>query len=68
MEVTMTKNRKIKVNAAKCMKCGDFLISKDPDVVLYCECGTIWIGGGTDKILRGGAMTFLHEMAVVERM
>lgn len=65
--MTLQKNRVIEFNAAQCRKCGKIMISNNPDMVAYCSCGSVWIGGGRERLLRGGELSFLNEMAVWTR-
>ncbi len=57
----MIKERKILENKATCRRCGDTLISTDPNKILYCNCLAIHVSGGTRKTLRGGTLVFLEE-------
>lgn len=57
----MTKGRKIVENKVRCKRCGDTLVSTDPDKIVYCTCLAVNISGGLDKTLRGGTLNFLEE-------
>jgi hypothetical protein len=57
----LIKGRKILVNKARCTRCGDTLVSTDPDKIVYCTCLAVHISGGTRKTLRGGTLNFLEE-------
>lgn len=62
---SLVKGRKIIENKVKCRCCGSYLNSTDPDVVLYCRCGSIWISGGLEKTLRGGELAYTEEHSVL---
>ena len=57
----MVKGRKIAENKARCRRCGDTLVSTNPDKILYCSCLAIHVSGGTRNTLRGGTLVFLEE-------
>jgi hypothetical protein len=40
------------------------LNSVNPDDILYCRCGEVWISGGLVKTLRGGELAFTEEQSV----
>jgi hypothetical protein len=60
----LVKGRKILVNKVRCRKCGTVLNSVNPDDILYCRCGEVWISGGLIKTLRGGELAFTEEQSV----
>ena len=57
----MIKGRKIVENKAHCRRCGDTIVSTDPDRTIYCSCLAVCISGGKYKTLRGGDLVFLEE-------
>ena len=57
----LIKGRKILENKVHCKRCGDTLVSTNPDKIVYCTCLAINISGGLDKTLRGGTLVFLEE-------
>ena len=61
--IRMTKGRKILKNKARCKRCGDTLISTDPEQILYCSCLAINTSGGCKKTLRGGELVFIEELS-----
>jgi len=61
--IRMVKGRKILKNEARCKRCGDTLISTDPEKILYCSCLGIHTSGGNRKTLRGGALVFVEELS-----
>ena len=42
----------ILLNAARCAKCGDVLVSKTRHDFKFCKCGSIAVDGGTDYLKR----------------
>jgi len=44
----------ILINKAKCLQCGDILISKDAAKMEVCSCGSLEIGGGSHFVARKG--------------
>jgi hypothetical protein len=60
----LIKGRKIVENKARCTRCGDTLVSTNPDKIVYCTCLAIHISGGTRKTLRGGTLNFLEERSI----
>ena len=50
--------RFVKVNKAKCLHCGDMLISESdkPSEVVTCGCGRLRISGGSTSMLRSGIL------------
>ena len=57
----LIKGRKILENKVRCKRCGEILVSTNPDKIIYCACLAIHISGGLDKTLRGGTLNFLEE-------
>lgn len=47
----MTEDRLV-VNRAKCLKCGDTLISKHGHDFVTCSCGSLSVDGGQDYLKR----------------
>lgn len=43
-------------NAAHCMKCQDFIVSKHRHDFVSCQCGAIFVDGGQEYLRRGGEM------------
>lgn len=50
--------RFVKVNKAKCLHCGDILISQAeaPSEKVSCSCGRLNISGGATSMLRSGIL------------
>jgi hypothetical protein len=44
----------LKLNKAKCLVCGDILISKESNKLEVCSCGELSIGGGLYFLERRG--------------
>ena len=44
---------KIKLNAAKCLKCNQVIESLHVHDFVRCKCGNIFVDGGTSYIRRG---------------
>ncbi len=61
---TMKKGRKIVENKVRCKRCGDILVSTDPNKTIYCSCLAIHVSGGRRKTLRGGDLVFIEEHSV----
>lgn len=40
------------INAAKCLKCGDTIRSKDKRDYVYCKCGNLSVDGGSWHLSR----------------
>lgn len=55
----------VKVNKAKCLDCGDILVSKETNVLLTCSCGGLQIAGGQHFVERRGTGNYkeLSQMA-----
>jgi len=49
-------------NAAKCKNCGDVIESTDTQRFKRCECGKIYVDGGTRLIRRGGPAAMIENM------
>lgn len=60
-KVKLVKGRKILKNEVQCKRCGDILVSRDPEKILYCRCLAVHISGGKNKTLRGGELVFIEE-------
>jgi hypothetical protein len=60
----------VKVNKAKCLSCGDILISKESNVLVTCSCGSLQIAGGIHFLERRGTENYkeLSQMADVSDM
>ena len=58
--------QKIKVNAARCMACGDVIESKTKHDWRQCSCGLIWVDGGHDYIRRGGDFEKIQDLTEYE--
>ena len=48
----ITNCTRVKVNAAKCLICGDLVVSKDRHDLNICSCGNISVDGGFDYLRR----------------
>lgn len=57
---------KIIRNSAKCLKCGDELISTHRHDFKRCSCGTIGVDGGQDYRKRMGYLVDIEETSVIE--
>lgn len=59
--------QKIKVNAAKCLSCNQIIQSVHRHDFVRCECGNIFVDGGTDYIRRGiRDISMYEDMSEVE--
>jgi len=54
----MIKKRKIKVNKAQCLICGDILESKHRHDFKTCKCGNLSVDGGKDYLRRAAKDPF----------
>ena len=50
----MTKKKPKFLNCARCLRCGDILLSEFRHDFQSCTCGAIYIDGGDDYVRRGG--------------
>lgn len=57
------KTRKIIRNMAKCRKCNTVAESIHRHHLSLCECGSIFVDGGTDYLRRGGNLENIVEMS-----
>ena len=55
--------KKIKVNKARCKKCGDTIESKTRHDFQSCKCGAIFVDGGLDYCRRGGNPEDFEELS-----
>ena len=55
--------RKIKINRAQCLKCGEIIESKLKHDFVWCDCGTIFVDGGRNYLRRGGDSKYLKELS-----
>ena len=53
----------IKVNKARCKKCGDVIESKHRHDFRTCKCEAIFVDGGKDYIRRGGSPSDCEELS-----
>jgi hypothetical protein len=55
----------VKLNKAKCLICGDILISKESNKLVSCTCGALTIAGGNHFLERRGTNQYkeLSDMA-----
>lgn len=44
--------KKIIKNRAKCLICGDVLVSKTTKDIQYCQCRNVFISGGLERLQR----------------
>jgi hypothetical protein len=58
--------RKIKRNAARCLKCGDTVESHHVHDWVPCSCGAIFVDGGQDYIRRGGEIEDIEDLTEYE--
>lgn len=58
--------KKIKVNKARCKKCGDIIESKFRHDFKQCKCGAIFVDGGKDYCRRGGNPEDFEELSEEE--
>lgn len=63
----MMTERRILINGARCIVCGDYLESDSGDVFVRCTCRNTWLSGGHDRIEYGpqgdGTVELLTEYA-----
>lgn len=57
---------KIIRNAARCLKCGDTLVSVLPGDSPRCRCGALSISGGTECVIRHGNPKQYEELLELE--
>ena len=50
-------------NAATCLACGDFIVSKHRHDFVTCTCGTISVDGGQEYLRRVGDFTNAMDMS-----
>ena len=62
----MKVDKKIKVNKARCKKCGDIIESEFRHDFLPCKCGAIFVDGGKDYCRRGGNPEDFEELSEAE--
>ena len=55
----------IKVNKAKCLKCGDVIESSHRHDFVTCSCGNLSVDGGHDYLKRGFKSSEWEDMSVV---
>lgn len=53
----------IKVNKARCKKCGDVIESKYRHDFQWCKCGAIFVDGGKVYLRRGGDPNDFEELS-----
>ena len=58
--------KKIKVNKARCKKCGDIVESKTRHDFQSCKCGAISVDGGLDYCRRGGNLEDIEDLSEEE--
>lgn len=52
-------------NVAKCLKCGDILMSHHRHDYVTCSCKSIFIDGGNDYMRYGGDMSVFQRIWIV---
>lgn len=57
---------KIKVNKAKCLKCGDIIESKHRHDFVFCKCESVAVDGGKDYLRRLGNLEDMEDMSEFE--
>lgn len=62
----MRSRNKVLRNSAKCLKCGDVLISLSKHSLSECSCGALAISGGLRKLERYGKKSDYTEKSIVE--
>lgn len=55
------ENMKLILNAAKCLKCGDVVVSTHHHDFRSCGCGKVAVDGGLDYIRRVGHLDLVEE-------
>ena len=58
--------KNIIVNKARCIRCGDILISEHRYDFKQCKCKAISVYGGTDYIRRVGKLEYVEELSEYE--
>ena len=53
----------IKVNKARCKKCGEIIESKTRHDFKMCRCGAIFVDGGLDYLRRGGDDKYFEDLS-----
>lgn len=60
---------RIVLNAAKCLKCGESLMSEHLTDFKICRCGSIYISGGYTYLMRGAIdRSLILELSIVEEL
>lgn len=57
------KQRKIKRNAVKCLKCKSIIQSTHVHDFVTCYCGEVSVDGGNEYLKRSGNPNFMEEMS-----
>jgi hypothetical protein len=55
--------RTIRINMARCRKCGDLIESKHRHDFVRCKCGAIAVDGGRDYLRRVGDYANFEELS-----
>lgn len=55
--------RIIKTNRARCRKCNTIAESMSRHHLSFCECGSIYVDGGTAYLRRGGEIANIEELS-----
>ena len=58
--------RKILRNSAKCLKCGDEIVSEYCHDFVRCKCGSIAVDGGHDYLRRVGDLEFFEDTSLYD--
>ncbi len=56
----------IKINRAKCRKCGDIIESRYRHHFVSCTCGAICVDGGREYLKRCGEFSDCEELSVMD--
>ncbi len=62
IEVSM-KNKKIRTNKIKCLKCGDIIESTSAHDFKFCSCGACAVDGGMEYLRRVGEREDWEELS-----
>lgn len=56
----------VRLNKAKCLECGDILISKEVGKFETCTCGALTIGGGLHYLERKGNKRYKEMSTMID--
>lgn len=60
--------KRIKINRARCRKCGWVIESQSRYHLNFCGCGSIFVDGGQEYLRRGGDLAIIEEASEWEEV